>query len=211
MSAEPVILIHGLWMAGAEMTLLGSRLADAGFATTRFRYPSTQKGILQHADALAEAVRQNAGPRAPHLVCHSLGGLVAVTMLQRHPELPVGRVVALGSPLRGSWMARRLARHGWGARMLGFSYESALKNGVKPPVPVGIEMGSIAGTLSVIGANKIFRGLPEPSDGTVSLAETHLEGVADHATVRATHMGLLLSTTAAEQTEWFLRGGSFAE
>ena len=41
-----------------------------------------------------------AGPVA--LVGHSLGGLVALEALRRQPDLPVSRVVCLGSPLRGS-------------------------------------------------------------------------------------------------------------
>ena len=40
------------------------------------------------------------------LLGHSLGGLIALEALNREPDLPVTRVVCLGSPLRGSHAAR---------------------------------------------------------------------------------------------------------
>jgi len=46
-------------------------------------------------------------------------------------------------------------------------------------------------------------------DGTVSIAETQLPGLADHVVVDASHSGLLLSHVAADQAVAFLRTGRF--
>ena len=51
-----------------------------------------------------------------------------------------------------------------------------------------------------------FRG---ESDGTVAVAETRIDGLADHVTVDASHLGLLFSAEAADQALAFLREGRF--
>ena len=56
---------------------------------------------------------------------------------------------------------------------------------------------------------RLVGGLEEPHDGTVSVAETQLEGIADHLTLAATHTGLPFSHEAAEQIVAFLRHGRF--
>mgnify|MGYP003575780549 CR=1 FL=1 len=54
----------------------------------------------------AEAVRAATG-RPPLLVCHSMGGLVARAWLRtRRDAHPVAHVISIGSPHRGTWIAR---------------------------------------------------------------------------------------------------------
>ena len=48
-----------------------------------------------------------------------------------------------------------------------------------------------------------------PHDGTVSVAETRVPGLADHVVVRASHSGLLFSDEVVRQVAGFLRGDGF--
>jgi hypothetical protein len=71
--------------------------------------------------------------------------------------------------------------------------------------PVGVVAGRMPFGLGVtIGA------LAAPHDGTVTVEETRLGGLADHCTVDATHTGLLFSSDVADLTVGFLRNGRFA-
>src|SRR5690606_34850824 len=138
---------------------------------------------------------------------HSLGGLVALATLERHPELPVGRIVCLGSPLRGSAAAAGVASHAWGAFALGHSAQ-LLKEGCGP-CTAGREVGVVAGRMA-LGLGRRFGHLAGQNDGTVAVEETRLEGLADHVTIDASHTGLLFSAEAARQAIAFLREGHFA-
>ena len=82
----------------------------ARFQVHAFGYSSVFGGPDVAVPQLLERLA-DAGPLS--LVGHSLGGLLALEALRRNPELPVQRVVCLGSPLR-SGTARSLSEHGWG-------------------------------------------------------------------------------------------------
>ncbi|MDD5763186.1 MAG: alpha/beta hydrolase, partial [bacterium] len=79
--SEAVVLIHGLWMTGTEMRVLGGRLEESGFRVRYFRYRSWRGGLAQAAGALREFVEATEGERV-HLVGHSLGGVVIARMLE---------------------------------------------------------------------------------------------------------------------------------
>jgi hypothetical protein len=51
--------------------------------------------------------------------------------------------------------------------------------------------------------------LPKPHDGRVSVANTKLEGMADHVVVAASHPWLVRNAIAVAQTIAFLQGGMF--
>ena len=70
--------------------------------------------------------------------------------------------------------------------------------------PVGVIAGRVP-----VGLGSLLGALPAPHDGTVSVAETRLEGITDHVVVPATHSGLAFSAEAAEQIVAFLREGRF--
>ena len=142
------------------------------------------------------------------LVGHSLGGLVALEATRGVRGLPKGRIVSLGSPLRGSAVARGLASVPGGRLLLGHSAEPLLDglDAWKSTRPVGVIAGRLPFGLGVsIGA------LSAPHDGTVSVSETRLPGIADHVTVDASHTGLLFSGEVAELTVAFLRDAHFSQ
>ena len=53
-------------------------------------------------------------------------------------------------------------------------------------------------------------GLPRPHDGRVSVANTRLDGMADHIVIRTSHPWLVRNRQAITQTIAFLREGKFA-
>jgi pimeloyl-ACP methyl ester carboxylesterase len=150
---------------------------------------------------------REAGTDRVHLVGHSLGGIVALEATRRMRDLPRGSIVCLGPPLKGSSIARLLAHFPVGRWMLG-SNRKTLVAGVQRwdgSRPVGVVAGQMPFGLGVtIGA------LAAPHDGTVTVEETRLGGLADHCTVDATHTGLLFSSDVADLTVGFLRNGRFA-
>lgn len=203
---EHVILLHGLWMRAFTLVALRHRLERAGYAVDVFDYASVFRGPEVSVDLLLHRARALKSRRI-HFVGHSLGGLIALQALQRDPELTRGRVVCLGSPLRGSAVARGVARLPGGAFVIGRNLE-ILRNGLER-WQGRQEVGAIAGRLP-IGFGFAVGALASPHDGTVSVAETELPGLTDHCVVPATHTGLLFSNEAAEQTIAFLRGARFS-
>ncbi|MBF0285013.1 MAG: alpha/beta fold hydrolase [Magnetococcales bacterium] len=205
---EPVILLHGLWMTGLEMITLARRLEHQGFQVERFKYPTVSAGVGENAQRLREHLLSRYPGRRVHFVGHSLGGLVMLHMAVDSPDLPLGRMVALGTPFLGSWTARRLAHYPLGEKMLGRSLEGALAWGGPRCVPERIEMGIIAGTFP-LSLTRLLWGVEYPNDGTVSVSETMLPGAREHLRLPVTHMGTLFSKEVAELTGRFLRKGRF--
>lgn len=201
---DRVVLVHGIWNAKSWLTPLARHLRREGFDVEVFGYPSILGGPDPAIGALIEHLRN--GPRV-HLVGHSLGGMIGLEALRRAPDLPVQRMVCLGSPLCGSSAARNLGRRAWAAWLLGRS-GPLLQAGCpswQGRVPVGMVAGNVAR-----GVGRLLTRFEGESDGTVGLSETRLPGLAAHCVVPASHTGLVFSATAARQAACFLREGRFA-
>jgi len=206
MTATSVVLVHGLWMNGWEMFLLRRRLQARGYRLYRFYYRTVGCDLKVNAERLNHFLHQNVEGDTVHLVAHSLGGLVVRGLFYDFPQQRPGRVVTLGTPHQGSYVAQRASRSGLLRRRLGMSLPALL--GEVPPWSGGRELGSLAGTLS-LGVGWFFRGVQRPNDGTVAVAETKLDGMRDHLGLRASHFGLLFSRGAALQVDHFLQHGRF--
>lgn len=197
-----VVLVHGIWMPGAVMAWLAARLRRAGFECEMFAYNGVTRGPDHAARRLAPILAQ----RPAHVVAHSLGGLITLQALRADPQLPVRRVVCLGSPLRGSGAVLGMRRRAWAAATLGHAAE-LLEHGFdewRGPAEVGV----IAGTVPH-GLGHVFAGFAGDHDGSVAVEETRLPGLADHAVVAASHSGMLFSAEAAQLAIRFLREGRF--
>jgi pimeloyl-ACP methyl ester carboxylesterase len=194
-------------MNGLESFLLRNRLAEAGFAPSVFHYPSTQSQLAQVAEQLAIGLRTfGSGP--VHLVGHSLGGLVILETLECHGPLPEGRVVLLGSPVRGSRAARAVAGWSLGPQLLGRLAATELVRTQERSWSGPRELGVIAGSRSY-GMGRMFADLPAPNDGTVAVDETRISGASDSAILDVSHTGMLLSTQVAAEVVAFMRNGRF--
>lgn len=203
---QTVVLVHGLWMPGAETVLLRRRLAAVGFVTRQFCYRSVNEDLGANTHQLAEYLREVPGDTV-HVLGHSLGGVVAVKALQEHPLERIGRVVCLGAPLRGSHAARTLAGLPGGRRLIGGSLPAFLRGAVSP-WSSQTELGLIAGR-SPLGGGQLLGGLTSPHDGTIAVEETRLEGATEHIVLPVSHLSMLWSRTAAEHVLRFLESGRF--
>ena len=204
---EAVILLHGLWLSSSAMGYIARRLAVAGYDSQTFDYASVRDGIDTAGERLRERVQACKAERV-HLVGHSLGGSIAAMIVQRHPDLIDGRIVCMGSPLCGSAASRSLKAIPGGRALLGRSLEfleSGLERWDAPQ-----QLGAIAGRLP-LGLGFLLGGLSSPHDGTVSVEETRLPGIADHRVIAAAHTALPFCDEAARETIAFIRDGRFSK
>jgi hypothetical protein len=124
-------------------------------------------------------------------------------MLELAPLQKLGRIVFLGSPLRGNVIARSLSCRRLGRFILGpVACEGIVEK--RPPLPTGRELLVVAGTFP-LGFGFLF-GLPSPHDGTVAVVETKVPG-ANVLPVRASHMGMVFSPGVAGALGTFFRTG----
>lgn len=203
---ETAVFVHGLYMTGVEFGLLRRRVETTGFSTQRFHYHSLLRSVDENALLLAGFLKGIKTERL-HLVGHSLGGMVILRMFERGLELPPGRVVFMGSPVRGSRAAVTLQERGLGF-MLGRSGPTGLTLPHEAAWKAPRELGVIAGT-HAFSINPFHAQIPAPHDGVVSVEETRISGAKDSIELHLAHTSMLFSSQLAEQVIAFLRQGSF--
>ena len=211
-----VLFVHGLWMSGAESFLIRRLLAKHGYALRVFPYSSLGESMERVARRCArytlKLARSTSGP--VHLLGHSLGGIVIYRMFETgllNPERFSGdfcRVVFMGTPARGSQAARALARFGAARRLLGATGTRDLLQGLPGKWPHRAQLGVIAGNSSR-GLGFLLTRFDGPSDGTVAVAETMLEGATDHCVLPVSHAGMWLSPLVVGKVTKFLDSGHF--
>jgi pimeloyl-ACP methyl ester carboxylesterase len=204
---EEVVLVHGIWMTGLEMALLGRRIRASGYRVRQFRYRSLRQTPAENA-ALLNHLLQSLDADIVHLVAHSLGGIVVMHLFDRFPLQRPGTVVMLGSPLRGSAIARNYSRFSLLRPLLGRSVVRGLLGDV-PRWKGARRLCMIAGNRG-FGIGKLLPGsLPEPNDGTVALEETRDPAVNQHLEVPYSHFAMLFSRRIADEVTSCLRDGKF--
>ena len=141
-----------------------------------------------------------------------MGGLLARVYLSRHRPAKLGRVVLLGTPNGGSEVADILGRFsiygallGPAALQLGTAYS---RDKINPRYPVAYPVGVVAGNRTIDPISSFFF-LPQPNDGKVSVANTRLDGMADHIVLKVAHSFLASNDEAIRQTMAFVREGRF--
>jgi pimeloyl-ACP methyl ester carboxylesterase len=210
---EGVVLLHGIGRTSRSLRKLERSLQQAGLATLNLTYASRKKPLEQLAEDIHPAITRFAksidGPL--HVVGHSMGGLLARVYVARYRPTRLGRVVMLGTPNGGSEIADLLqgsllyrSYYGPAGQQLTTLPDDTLA--LLPPVdyPVGVVAGNRA--LNPIAWRS---RLPRPHDGCVSVESSKLAGMADHITIKATHIGLSRHTDAIRHTISFLSEGRF--
>lgn len=205
---EAVVFVHGIWMTGAEMVLLRRRLSQCGFDCFNFRYQSLRRSPRENAISLNKFL-QTIQADTVHLVAHSLGGIVLLHLFDKYPQQKPGRVVMLGTPIRGSEVAQKLVSTRWLGHLLGRSTVRGLL-GDSPRWQADREVGMIAGTEGLgIGRIVMMGKLNEPNDGTVQLDSTCSSNFKDHIALPYSHHGMLFASPVAKAVCQFLHTGMF--
>jgi hypothetical protein len=126
------------------------------------------------------------------------------------PAQKPGRVVLLGSPLKGSSLARRLSGNPLLRPFLGRAIEHGLL-GDAPRWKGGRPLAMVAGTAGFGMGSLLMRGtLPQPHDGTVALRETDTPEINCHLQVPYSHFFMLFADPVAQAVCRFLREGELA-
>ncbi len=107
---HPVVLLHGFAMNRTNWIWLGSRLAKRGigplYGTTYFS-PQSVRRSAEHLKRFVERVCAREQCERVDIVAHSLGGVVARYYIERLDGAKlIGRVVTIGSPHKGTIIAR---------------------------------------------------------------------------------------------------------
>lgn len=114
-----VVFIHGFFCNRGLWTPWLKRLHGSGHAFVALNlepvFSSIDGYVPQIEDAVQQVTRVTGLP--PLLVCHSMGGLAARAWLKRmKAESRVHHVVTIGTPHRGTWLAR--FGHGHNSRQM---------------------------------------------------------------------------------------------
>jgi triacylglycerol esterase/lipase EstA (alpha/beta hydrolase family) len=115
----PVLLLHGFMCNRALWRAMVRRLDAAGHATAAINLEPVFGSIDDYAPLIDHAVRrlqQRTGAAQVALVCHSMGGLAARTYLRSYGQTAIAKVVTLGTPHQGTFLAK--FGHGKNARQM---------------------------------------------------------------------------------------------
>jgi pimeloyl-ACP methyl ester carboxylesterase len=214
-AAEPppkVILLHGLARSAGSLDKLTEALTEAGFRTCNLAYPSTDHPIVDLAENFVlpalSACRENGRPL--NFVTHSMGGIIVRYLATAHPELPIGRVVMLSPPNRGSEVVDKLGSFGLfhfingpAGTELGTGPDS-LPNRLAPPA---FELGIITGDRTINPLLSLL--IPGDDDGKVAVERAKLAGMRDFLVIHASHPLIMNNREAIAQTINFLQQGTF--
>ena len=208
-SVENVILLHGLARTGMSMRLLGIRLRRAGFACSYIDYESRRLSLDGSLRAVTDRIARETARVGPvHLVGHSLGGLLSVRIKHARPDLPIARVVQLGSPNLGSGAARKLrevalAQWVFGPVLAELAEDQAM--GLQPDP----DIAAIAGTGFPAELARHY-DVDEPNDGLVAARSAWGRAAKHRGTTRGLHGWLPVSGAVARNVARFLRTGELS-
>lgn len=220
-TADCVVLLHGLARSEVSMWMIEEVLEYHGYTVVNEGYPSTQAPIADLVGHVGSAVEQ-CGPVQTHFVTHSLGGILVRAWLRDNRPALMGRVVMLAPPNHGTEIIDNLSEmdilpdlmpnmmrdllsflHGPAVSELGTDAESVPS---RLP-PVDYELGVIAGNRAISPLGPIM--IEGENDGTVSVASTRVEGMADHIVLPVTHTLLMMNPMVIAEVLEFLRNGAF--
>ena len=178
------MLAFGLAVAppGAEVVA-----PDLGFVRTWLRFDP----LVELVEAEAAGFFARLPDATARIVGHSMGGLIWLTILDRHPEwcARVAALVLIGCPVRGADLAGLVDRQGWTIGRDLVVDRSATASRVAAAVP----------TISVAG------DLILASDGAITCRSARVDGARFVCLPRESHPGLIRSDRVVRLVRAYLR------
>lgn len=191
-----VVFIHGLAAHRVLFMPMARKIRKLGFSTSTFGYPSWWWSIEHHGKQFArylEKLEADTEIQKFHIVAHSMGGIVTRQAILNRDFTKLHRIVMLGSPNRGSPVARAISTvlpFLKTLRQVSSHHESFVN---QLPEPNGVEIGILAA--------RYDRVIPESC--------SHLKSESDYISIFSGHNGLLIRPTAIKQIGQFLVNGRF--
>ncbi len=136
----PVLLVHGYLCNRGIWHAFARRLAARGHPTEAVNLEPVFGSIDAYTPVIAagiERLRARTGATRVAVVAHSMGGLAVRAFIAARGGAAIGAVVTLGTPHRGTW----LARHGFGRNVAQMRLDSdwlralAAREGTRSGVP----------------------------------------------------------------------------
>lgn len=213
---EHVVLVHGLARTSSSMSRMQRGLEAAGYIPIAWSYPSRRRRLEGHISAFQDWLSSTDFEGIVHFIGHSLGGLIIRGALAQNPAVTVGRIVMIATPNQGAGIVSRYGRQPFSQLIFGLPMEDLQENS-ESLINMGIpnaEIGIIAGVqpfhpFNPISYINLLHLSDTEHDGTVELANTYLEGMADRITVNAHHTFICDDHKVIEQTTHFLKHGKF--
>lgn len=209
--AHCAVLMHGIGRSPAAMRKMEKDLTRRGYAVLNLAYDSRHYDLATLAQRMHGEIAPFAAMRGCtlHFVGHSMGALVVRTYIQMYRPEKLGRVVALGSPNRGSEVADFLNKigvfeplYGPAGQQLLTSYDVS-QTFEKPFYEIGV----IAGDRTIDPVSSMI--ITGNDDGKVSIDSTHIDGEKDHIVLHANHATMPSNAAVIIETAHFLQYGFF--
>ncbi len=209
---DGVIILHGILRTNRSMKKLSSLLEKNGYQTLNLNYPSTKQTIEEIAQHLHPQIHEFATKTSGkiHFVGYSMGGLVIRAYLNRFSVERLGRIVMLATPNNGSEIADLVKNRWFFHKIYGPAGQQLVTKFENAEIifgSVNYELGIIAGNRSINPICSLVIG--KPSDGTVSINSTKLDGMKDHLVIPSSHTFFPRNKKALLQTLNFIENGSF--
>ena len=210
---KPLILLHGLGRTRLSLWPVAHAATRRGYDVHNLGYPSRRAPIERLAEDVGHRIVAVAAENAPvDVVTHSMGGIVlrSAVALGIFPADALRRVVMLAPPNQGSALADRLRdfsvyRFATGPAGQQIGTDDASMPRRLPPSP--FELGIIAGRRS---NNPFFASvLGDESDGKVTVASAHLDGMRELVVVDRAHTFMMWAPDVLEHIFTFLEHGRF--
>ncbi|NRB00770.1 MAG: alpha/beta fold hydrolase [Rhodobacteraceae bacterium] len=207
--APCTVLVHGLGRSSASFWVAERAFERLGHQVVSVDYPSTEITLTEAAEYLDTAMATCEATQV-NVVTHSMGGIVLRVWAKTHDPARVARAVMLSPPNAGSVIVETfdgydLFRDHVGPA--GTELAADVRDTIAGLGPVPFDLGVIAGDVSL---NPVFSGIiPGPDDGTVAVASTRVEGMADHIVLHTSHTFVMNNPAVLAQTMTFLHTGKF--
>ncbi len=183
-------------------------LAQEGYETHRWGYPSRDKTIEEHGIDLVEALKKTAldhPGEAIHFVTHSLGGIIVRSALN-HKECPeeakIGKAVMLAPPNQGARFARFLSKFKPVRKILGEKSGAQLLF-----CDNFIHIGQMPKSKEVLVISGVFGWNPtagKRNDGKIGFEESCLDTPHKHMSHFSGHSWIMYSDTVIHNAKLFI-------
>ncbi|MCF8473729.1 MAG: GPI inositol-deacylase [Emcibacter sp.] len=192
-SSHIFLILHGLGRHRKSMEKLTQFMNGHGFSAYSLNYPSTFLTLKDHTDNLEYLLNHLEGIDSISFIGHSLGGLIARSLLSRkegwRKKIEAKHLIMLGTPNNGARIADMMSGSKLFHMIAGPSGQDVRPINVQklslPDIPTLVIAG---GRGTKTGYNPIFG---EDNDGIVTVNETKIDNMSNFKQVNVIHTTIM--------------------